>query len=372
MKISDEAKRHALALCLMEGIGPIRAKKLIEFCGDPEAIFKTSKADLEAIPGIGSLLVNQIRKDLPLKQADAEIARAERESWQMHYYQDSAYPRRMRHCEDGPLILFQKGHTQLNHPRVLAIVGTRNMSTYGKDFLTAFAKDLADYGVLVISGLAFGVDAWAHKQSLENGILNAAVLAHGLDRVYPFLHHGLAKEIVKDGGSLLTEFPSGANPDKENFPKRNRIIAGLSDAVLVVEAARKGGALITAELANQYNRDVFAVPGRVNDPFSAGCNHLIKSHRAHLFEGIKDLAYVMRWEAKETEKAAPQLQLFDDLNPDEQLIFTLLGQDREPKHLDWLQLKSQKSTAELLRILMTLELQGSVESVPGSRFRLRS
>lgn len=372
MKISDEAKRYALALSLMDGIGPIRAKKLIDFCGDPEAIFKASKADLEAIPGIGRSLVIQLRKDLPLQRADAEIARAERESWQMHYYQDSAYPRRMRHCEDGPLILFQKGHTQLNHPRVLAIVGTRNMSSYGKDFLASFTQDLADYGVLVISGLAYGVDAWAHKQSLENGIVNAAVLAHGLDRVYPYLHHSLASDIVKDGGSLLTEFPSKTNPDKENFPKRNRIIAGISDAVLVVEAARKGGALITAELANQYNRDVFAVPGRMNDPLSAGCNILIKSHRAHLFEGIKDLAYVMRWEAKTTEKSTPQLQLFDDLSPDEQMIFSLLGQDREPKHLDWLQFKTQKSSAELLRILMTLELKGSVESMPGSRFRLRS
>lgn len=372
MKISDEAKRYALALSFVEGIGPIRAKKLIKHFGDPALIFNNNAKDFENLSGIGESLIRELKKETYLIRADAEIERLQRESWQMHYFEDSAYPRRMRHCEDGPIILFQKGNTNLNPSRVLAIVGTRSMTDYGRHFLEQFMKDLAAYDVLVISGLAYGVDACAHRYANDNGIANAAVLAHGLDRIYPGLHRSLSQDVINGGGSMLTDFPSNTNPDRENFPKRNRLIAALSDAVLVVEAARKGGALITADLANQYNRDVFAVPGRYNDPLSAGNNLLIKSHRANLLEGIRDLAYVMRWDKPDSLSPKPQLQLFDELPANEQNLVSLLGNDRDAKSIDWLQLNCGFNRSRLLQLLMQLELKGLVESMPGSRYRIRA
>jgi DNA processing protein len=372
MKISQEAMRYALALSFAEGIGPIRAKKLIQHFGDPESVFRASNKDLMGLSGFAEGLIKLLKNQDYLVKADRELERAEKEAWQIHYFQDSAYPRRLHHCEDAPLILFQKGNMPLNASRVLAIVGSRNMSDYGKHFLENFVRDLVPYGVLVVSGLAYGVDAWAHRMCNENGIVNAAVLAHGLDRVYPGLHRSLAQDIVQNGGAMLTEFPCQTNPDRENFPKRNRIVAGLCDAVLVVEAARKGGALITADLANQYNRDVFALPGRFDDPLSEGCNNLIKSHRAHLLAGLKDLEYTMRWELLDQEKPGLQLQIFEDLLPEEQKVVRYLGKSREAMQLDLIQHNTGLPNAQLLRVLMQIELKGIIESLPGSRFRLRS
>lgn len=372
MKFSDEAKAAALALSLMEGIGPVRARKLIAHCGSPEAVFKESRASLEKIPGIGKSILKEVRQPDKLKLAERQLIEADKKGWLLHYFEDTAYPRRMRHCEDAPIVLFQKGHTPLNPNRCIAIVGTRSMTDYGRDFLAQFLEEARSLNLIVISGLAYGVDAYAHRKSLDNDIVNCAVLAHGLDRVYPAIHRKMAEEIVEAGGSCLTEFPTGTNPDRENFPKRNRIIAAMSDATLVVEAARKGGALITAEYANQYNRDVFALPGRIQDPLSEGCNLLIKSHRAYLLEGARDLAYVMRWEPISPVAQKKQLELFENLNAEERLIVDALGLERESKSLDWLLGKCAITGAQCLRILMTLELKGILETVPGPRYRLKA
>lgn len=372
MKISTEAKVCALALSLMEGIGPKRAKKLIEFCGGPEAVFQASKEELNEIPGMHRAALNQLTDPTFLKQAEAELNLALKKNWQVHFYSESAYPWRMRHCEDGPLLLFQKGNCNLNVPRSLAIVGTRNMSDYGRDFIRHFSAELRKFGVHVLSGLAYGVDAQAHRSCLDNDIVNSAVLAHGLDRVYPHHHRNLADDIVQGGGSLLTEFPSGTNPDRENFPKRNRIIAGMSDAVIVVEAARKGGALITADLANGYNRDVFAVPGRFNDERSEGCNLLIKSTRAHLLESTRDLAYIMKWDEQEAAKEKQQLELFQNLSALENQVVEALGRAKKGLLMDALLAELKLTTSELLSLLMALELKSVVETLPGPRYRLRS
>ncbi|WP_421751171.1 DNA-processing protein DprA [Croceimicrobium sp.] len=372
MKFSNEAKAAALALSLMDGIGPVRARKLIAHCGSPEAVFKESKQSLERIPGIGSFLVQEIRRSRKLVEAEKQLSEADNKGWAVHYFEDKAYPRRMRHCEDAPVVLFQKGHTPLNAKRCISIVGTRNMTDYGRDFLHQFLEEAQSLNLLIFSGLAYGVDACAHRKALDNGIVNCAVLAHGLDRIYPALHRKLATEIVEAGGSWLSEFPTGTNPDRENFPKRNRIIAAMSDAVIVVEAARKGGALITAEFANQYNRDVFALPGRIHDPHSEGCNLLIKSHRAYLLEGARDLSYIMRWEAISPMAQKKQLELFENLSPDERLLIDALVPEKESKSLDWLLGKCGITGAQCLRILMSLELKGLLETVPGPRYRLKS
>lgn len=372
MNFSLAAKASAMALSLMDGIGPIRAKKLIHYCGSPEEVFTAKPEALAAIPGMQSAVLNQLKDPSFLRRAEAEMDLATKRGWQVHYFKDSAYPWRMGHCEDGPLLLFQKGNTNLNLPRTLAIVGTRQMSDYGRDFLAVFTRDLQSLGLQVFSGLAYGVDAQAHRGCLENGIVNSAVLAHGLDRIYPYSNRKLAEEIIDKGGSWLSEFPSDTNPDRENFPKRNRIIAALSDAVLVVEAARKGGALITAGIANSYNRDVFALPGRFYDEKSEGCNLLIKSQRAHLLEGVSDLSYIMRWEENNPIKRKVQLELFQNLNPQEANLVQALSNAKGGKMLDVLVVELKVSAAELLSTLMTLELKSVIETLPGPRYRLRS
>lgn len=371
MKISTSAKVSALALSLMDGIGPIRAKKLIEYCGDPEAVFSTRPAEFAQIQGLNKSVLKQFQDKRFLMKAEREIELAEKRGWQVHFYTESAYPWRMRHCEDGPLLLFQKGPCNLNVPRALAIVGTRNMSDYGREFLARFIPDIRQFGLQVFSGLAYGVDAQAHRSCLEHHITNSAVLAHGLDRVYPALNQKLADGILAAGGSLLTEFPSGTVPDRENFPKRNRIIAALSDAVLVVEAARKGGALITADLANGYNRDVFALPGRFNDPRSEGCNLLIKSHRALLLESARDLSYIMKWEEKEQEPEV-QLNLFQNLSPSEHEVVQALTNSRRGKVLDELVAELDQTPSYLLSLLMAMELKSILETLPGPRYKLKA
>jgi DNA processing protein len=370
MKLNDTAMHCALALSFADGIGPIKAKKLLRFYGDPEAIFQDLKTAKSLPEGLTNRMLSSVRAAQTWRRAELEMRRAEKESWQIHFYQDSAYPHRMRHAEDAPIIIFQKGHSNLNANRILAMVGTRQMSDYGRQFIHSFVEETLPYGLEVISGLAYGVDAASHRRAIELGVKTHAIVAHGLDRIYPSLHRRMAEDLLADGGSILSEFPSGTKPDRENFPKRNRIIAAMSDAVLVVEAARKGGALITADLANQYNRDVFAVPGRHNDLLSEGCNHLIKSHRANLLETIKDLSYVMQWDKKEGRVVAPQMQLFNDLAENEQAIVACLSSSKEPKGLEWIRNMSGFKQSDILSLLMSLELKSIVQCMPGPRYRL--
>ena len=363
----DTIYRIALSLC--EGVGPILAKNLINALGSAEAVFKASDNQLGAIPGINLKVRNSIKNDYPLQRAEEEMAFVDRNGFLMHFFQDASYPRRLKHCADAPVILYQKGNLNLNPTKSVSIVGTRSVTDYGRSFFNDFMPDLKSFEPQVISGLAYGVDAIAHREALNNKLKTIAVVAHGLDSVYPALHRGLAKDILEQGGAIVTEFLSQSKPDRENFPKRNRIIAGMSDAVIVVEAARKGGALITADLAFQYNRDVFAVPGRYRDTFSEGCNLLIKSNRANLLESTKDLEYIMRWKQQEQVQQV-QLPLFDDMSTEEQSLITVLGTDSNPKEIEWLAKKMELPMSKLLVQLMNLELKGVLISMPGKRYRL--
>ena len=285
------------------------------------------------------------------------------------YYLDDSYPERLKWCEDGPVLLYNQGEMNINGRPVLAMVGTRNCTPYGADFCHNFIADLKAFDPVIVSGLAYGIDIQCHRAAMDNGLTSIALLGHGLDRIYPFVHRGDARKMMVNGG-VVTEFMSGTQPDRENFPKRNRIVAGMCDAVVVVEAARKGGALITAEIGSSYNREVFAVPGRLNDTFSEGCNYLIKSHKASIITGVSDLEYVLNWQRVEENHVKQQI-LPLDLTPDESNIITILRDQPSPAEIGLLSNKLKKPVHIVLKILMGLELKGLINSLPGKCFSLR-
>jgi DNA processing protein len=363
----DALFRIALSLC--EGIGPVLGKSLINSLGSAEAVYKASSKTLSSVTGISAKISANIRDKFPLERAEQEINFIVKNGFLMHFFDDSSYPRRMKHCADAPLILYQKGNLNLNPNRSVAIVGTRSMTDYGRSFMEGFMPELKAYEPQVISGLAYGVDALAHREAVNQKLKTIAVVAHGLDSIYPALHRKLASDILEDGGAIVTEFLSQSKPDRENFPKRNRIIAAMSDAVIVVEAARKGGALITADLAFQYNRDVFALPGRRNDTYSEGCNLLIKSNKASLLESTKDLEYIMRWEQQAAVRQV-ELPFYNAMSKEEQDLIGLIGANSKPKEVEWLAVKLELPISKLLVQLMNLELKGLLISMPGKRYRL--
>src|ERR1051325_812500 len=355
---------YNIAITLVPEIGDIRAKNLIAYCGSAEAVFKEKYGKLLKIPGIGSIAASAVARANVMKRAEEEVRFIRKHKITTLFYTDPAYPKRLLHCEDSPVLMYYKGNADLNGSRIVSIVGTRKATAYGKDICQELLADLAEMNVLVVSGLAYGIDICAHKAAIENALPTVGVLAHGLDRIYPGVHAATAKKMIGNGG-LLTDCPSCTNPDRENFPKRNRIVAGLSDAVIVVEAGRKGGGLITADLGNSYNRDVFAFPGRVGDEFSEGCNFLIKTNRAALIQSAKDLAYIMGWEEKKKkDKKRTQPQLFVNVGEDEQVIVNVL-KDKGRINIDELSILSDFPMSKTATLLLGLEFSGLVRSFPG-------
>jgi DNA processing protein len=359
---------YQIALSMVPGIGSILGKKLMEIFGSPDAIFRESSGKLLKIKGIGTTLSTAFGDKKILQRAELEVRFVEQYRISTMFFQDEAYPRRLKHCVDGPLLLYYKGTDVLNAEKTLGMVGTRSATRYGKQASEEIVKGLKDHNPLIISGLAYGIDASAHRNALEHGLSTVAVLGHGLDRIYPFVHTSMAEKIVRQGG-LITEFPHGTNPDRENFPKRNRILAGLCDAVVVVEAGQKGGALITAELANSYNRDVFAVPGRIGDPWSAGANYLIRTNQAHLVESPKNIAYIMGWSQKEPESVA-QKKIFVELSADESCIVQVL-QERDQCDIDELMLTTKLTPGQLSAALLHLEFEDVITVLPGKQYQVR-
>jgi DNA processing protein len=361
-------KIYQLALSLLPGVGGVTAKKLVAYCGGVEAVFKEKKGALLKIPGIGRNLANSVVNHSVFEQAEKELEFIEKNKITTYFYLDKDYPYRLKQCIDCPVVLFLKGEADLNSTKIVSIVGTRSATDYGKDKVNEIVKGLSKYQVLIVSGLAYGIDAAAHKASLNNGIPTVGVLGHGLDIIYPHLHKKLADNMLENGG-LLSDFFSGSTPDRENFPKRNRIIAGLADAVIVVEAADRGGALITAHIANSYDRDVFAIPGRTIDAFSLGCNKLIKTHKAHMAEGIEDIEYIMRWDVENHANKPRQRQLFIELDEDEQKIINLLSENENPE-IDFIVSQSGFSPSKTSSLLLNLEFKGLVRPLPGKVFKI--
>lgn len=365
----DKNLLYYIALTTIPNIGSVTAKKLIAYTGSVNQIFSDKKSVLEKIPGIGVVNAQNIiqNKDFALNLAQHELTFIKKNNIKAYSFLEENFPKRLIHCEDGPLVIFSKGEFNFNAQKVISIVGTRNATDYGKEFCEKLLADLVPHQPLVVSGLAFGIDICAHKAAIKNHLPTIGVLAHGLDRIYPAIHTSTAKQMIENGG-LVSEFRSGTNPDRENFPKRNRIIAGLADVTIVIESSKKGGSLITADLANSYNRDVFALPGRISDTQSEGCNALIKQNKAHLIQSVNDLEYIMGWKAEETKKNN-QTKLFVELTSDEKIIYDILN-NQDKIAIDDIALLAKLPMSNTGSILLEMEFKNLVKSLPGKMFKL--
>ncbi|MBC7947927.1 MAG: DNA-protecting protein DprA [Chitinophagaceae bacterium] len=359
---------YQIALSLVPNIGPVQAKLLLQHF-EPAEIFHARKSDLERIEGIGSIKADNIKHFDNFKAAEQEISFIRKYGIQPLFITNPDYPQRLLNCYDSPIMLYYKGKADLNASRIVSVIGTRNNTEYGKQLSENFISGLSALGVLIVSGLAYGIDAIAHKTAIRNGLPTVGVLAHGLDQVYPSQHAELAKEMVRQKGGLLTEFRNNTKPDKHNFPTRNRLVAGMADATVVIETGSKGGSMITAELANGYNRDVFAFPGRVADNKSAGCNALIKNNKALLITEAKDLVNLMRWDEMDRVPARRQKELFIELSNAEKTVLTVF-KDKEIAHIDEINYRSGLTTSAAAAAILSLEMQNVIVSLPGKLYRL--
>lgn len=359
---------YQISLSIIPGIGDIHAKTLVNHYGTASGVFKATLKELESFEGIGRIKANAIKHFDDFKIAEEEISFIKKYRIKPLFITDEDYPKRLLNCYDNPPLLYYRGNANLNGSKILSIVGTRNHDEYGKHICEKIIEDLKGHDILIVSGLAFGIDTIAHKSALKNNLNTVGVLAHGLDRIYPSQNKTLAKQMIEQGG-LLTDFKSNTLPDKQNFPKRNRIVAGMCDAVVVIESGTKGGSLITAEIANGYNKDVFAVPGRVNDTKSEGCNFLIKNNKAALVTGAEDILNNLGWKETKKKSAQKQRHLFIELTPEEKVIYSIL-QEKENPHIDEIHFKSNLSSSAVASALLTLEMQNIVASLPGKTYRL--
>lgn len=357
---------YQVALTLIPNIGCVQAKILIEKYGNAENIFHAKKKELSLIENIGLVRAQSIRSFDDFSQAEEEIKFIEKYKIQTLFLTDKSYPQRLLHCYDPPTVLYYRGNADLNTSKIISIIGTRSNTDYGKLVTEKLISELKELNVLIISGLAFGIDVIAHKSALQNELKTVAVLAHGLHTIYPHQHKILAKDILQQGG-LITEFRKGNKPDKHNFPKRNRIVAGMADATIVIETAIKGGSMITAELANNYNRDVFALPGRTTDTKSAGCNYLIQNNKAILFTNAKELTESLGWQSKKINKKQ-QKELFIELSEDEKIIINIL-KEKETTHIDEINIRSNLSSSSVAAAILNLELQNVIAGLPGKMYK---
>jgi len=361
---------YSIALSLIPKVGPAVYKNIISYSGSAESFFNMPVGKAGKIPKIGPKLLEALRgKATYLKHAEKLIDEADRKGVSIYTYQSPGYPARLKHYEDSPVLLFAKGNVDLNPSRSVGIVGTRNATTYGKNITRQIVEDLAPYKPTIISGLAYGVDIESHRAALQHDLPTIAILGSPVDIIYPAIHKSTS-EAMMDSGGLVSEFKLGSDMVPGNFPQRNRVIASLSDALIVVEAAKKGGALITAEIAYSYNKEVFAVPGNLQSPYSEGCNHLIRNMKANIYMGSRDLEEALSW-SKENDEAAPQpiayqLENFDDeLKP---IISLFL--ENQTQQIDELSWKAQTPISTLASILLQLEFQGVIKSLPGKKYQL--
>ena len=352
----------------MDGIGDARVKKLVAYCGGPKEVFAKPASFLNKIPNIGNVLANTVKSSDVLKKAEEELAFASKNQVNAISFLDENYPQRLKHCDDSPIVLYTKGKGSINPNRCVSIVGTRNATRQGKEITESIVEELAKANVTIVSGLAYGIDIAAHRACLKSDVPTIGCLAHGLDRIYPKIHTNTATEMLEKG-ALITDFPIGTNPDRENFPKRNRIVSGMADATIVVEAGIKGGALITADLAFDYSRDVFAVPGRIGDEYSAGCNRLIMSNKAALITSGNDVLKAMGWDVSD-EKKKPQAQtkLLINLTEEQEKVVSVL---REKEHtIDRLTVLCGLPMNKVASVLLELEFEGIVINLPGKVYKL--
>lgn len=364
--MSHEELFYLLALQKVEGVGDIAAKKLLSHCGSAKGVFSAKSRELQSIERIGSFVLKNLKDRKVFQQAEAELNYILKHNIGIHPFYSDAYPERLKHCPDGPLILFSTGNIDLSNKRMVSIVGTRNATSYGAEFTRQLVADLAPLDPIIVSGFAYGIDIIAHQAAIENGLQTLAVIGNGIGRVYPAVHRKYVAPINENGG-FFTEFWSNSDPERENFVRRNRIVAGMSEATIVVESAERGGSLITAYCASDYNRDVFAVPGRAGDKYSVGCNNLIKSQKAHLLSSAADLIYILGWKLEKSEERPVQKQLFVSLDEDEQKIWDYLTTNGV-QSVDTIALECNFPVFQLNAILLNMELKGVVRPMPGKLF----
>lgn len=359
---------NLLALQNVAKIGDITAKKLINHCGSAEAIFNEKKSSLLKIDGIGTTTISDLFGTYHFEAAEKELKFIKENDIECLYFMDDNYPEKLKHCIDGPILLFQSGTIDLKKQRIISIVGTRKITTYGISFCEQLVEQLAVFNPVIISGFAYGTDITAQKLALKYNLQTIGCLAHGLNQTYPAVHKKYVADIEKNGG-FMTDFWSTSNPDRENFLKRNRIIAGLSEATIVIESAERGGSLVTADIANSYNRDVFAVPGRTSDLQSVGCNNLIKFQKAHVLSNPLDVPYILNWELEDKKKPAIQKQLFVELDEQEKVIYNYL-KEKGKEMLDIIAIECQIPIFKVAGILLNMELKGVVRPLPGKLFEV--
>lgn len=357
-----------LALQHVPNIGDITAKRLINHCGSAEAVLKEKKQNLLKIDGIGSVILGDLLKPHHLMEAEKELQYIKENDIQVLYFEDQNYPEKLKHCIDGPMVLFQSGTINLKHQRIISIVGARKITTSGIAFCEDLVEKLAIYNPVIVSGFAYGTDITAHKAAIKYGLQTIGCLAHGLNQIYPAVHKKYMVDVEKNGG-FFTDFWSSDSFDRNNFLKRNRVIAGLSEATIVIESAEKGGSLVTADIANSYNRDVFAVPGRTTDSQSVGCNNLIKQQKAHILTTPLDVPYILNWELGIGEKPAIQKQLFVELDANEKIIYNHL-KDNEKQQLDMIAINCDLPIYKVASVLLNMELKGVIRPLPGKLFEV--
>jgi len=365
----DQNRLSLLALHFVPGIGDYTIRQLISYCGSAEKVFSTPKGKLLKIPGIGSVTADTIINGKSFQLAEKELEKAEKECVELVFFIDKKYPSRLKSLGDAPALLYIKGNIDFENAKTVAIVGTRKSTDYGKNCVEELIAGLVPHHALIISGLAYGIDIQAHKQALKQKLPTIGIMGSGIDVIYPSVHKDTATKMLEHGG-LVTENRMGVKPDAHNFPARNRIIAGLADALVVVEAAEKGGALITAEIANSYNKDVMAFPGNIGQSFSEGCNNLIKSNKAHLITSVKDLEYLMNWDATVKDVKRKELFTLDGYDNDEQIVLRAMLEKKGQMMIDEMSWVSNLPVSQLASILLGLEFKGVIKSLPGKLYKI--
>ena len=364
--MNEEELFYVLALQKVELVGDIVAKKLLTHFGSAKEIFQSKASKLQSIDGIGSILIRNLKDKSVFQKAETELQFIKENHIETLYFKDENYPEKLKHCIDGPVLLFASGNFDLKNRKIISIVGTRQITSYGIESCKKLISDLAPLNPIIVSGFAYGVDIVAHQAAMENNLQTIGIVAHGLNQIYPKVHKKYVAKMEENGG-FMTDFWSSSNPDKENFVKRNRIVAGMSEATIVIESADKGGSLITATMAGDYNRDVFAFPGRATDKYSQGCNNLIKTQKANLITSAADLIYMLNWDL-DSEKSKPvQKQLFVDLDNDEQKIYDYLLKNGK-ELLDIIALECEFPVYKISSILLNMELKGVIRPLPGKLF----
>lgn len=369
MSYSQLSKDELIAVLRLQNvpnIGDVTAKKLIAHCGNPMAVFEDKIENLLKIDGVGTYTIKNLYDREHLEAAQSEYYYIQRNNIAYSYFMSAEYPAYLKHCIDSPILLFTRGNIDLKNRKIISVVGTRKITSYGTAFCEKFIADIAPLNPVIVSGFAYGVDICIQKAAIKDGLQTIGCLAHGLNQIYPKVHSKYMPEVEKNGG-FITDFWSNSTPERENFLKRNRIVAGMAEATVVIESAEKGGSLVTADIANSYNRDVFAVPGRSGDTYSLGCNNLIKQQKAHMLTSAADLVYLLGWNLAEKEAKTVQKQLFVELDATEKLIHSYLLKEGK-QVLDSIALACQLPIFKVSSTLLAMEMKGLIRPLPGKLF----